>query len=98
MSASDIKEVFSQVMFPVVLGWPGLGWLAEMMVGVCHLHQLQVRVSTRRKEALLMARCLAPFRRLNHRHHLLPASPAQPSPAAGSVKKAAGRKNRMTII
>ena len=27
MSASDIKEVFSQVMFPVVLGWAGLGWL-----------------------------------------------------------------------
>ena len=30
MSASDIKEVFSQVMFPVVLGWAalgaGLGW------------------------------------------------------------------------
>ena len=24
-----------------------LYWLAEMMVGVCHLHQLQVRVSTR---------------------------------------------------
>lgn len=26
MSASDIKEVFSQVMFPVVLGQGGLGW------------------------------------------------------------------------
>ena len=26
MSASDIKEVFSRVMFPVVLGQGGLGW------------------------------------------------------------------------
>ena len=38
MSASDIKEVFSQVMFPVVMaagpGWAGLGLLVELQTKV----------------------------------------------------------------
>ena len=44
MSASDIKEVFSQVMFPVVMaagpGWAGPGWLAsnESNVGLRRFH------------------------------------------------------------
>ena len=65
-----------------------LYWLAEMMVGVCHLHQLQVRVSTREEGGTPDGTVPGPFQETQSPAPSPATSPAQPS---SGQRKESGR-------
>ena len=68
-----------------------LYWLAEMMVGVygvCHLHQLQVRVSTREEGGTPDGTVSGPFQETQSPAPSPATSPAQPS---SGQRKESGR-------